>query len=295
MIIMKKIDKFWLDKQSEFEKQFDNDSKDIQRTTKHLYDETEDKIVNKIESYHAQDGNVDDIADRNKIKSFQNRLYYTDRSAIISSTGKKKMSSLNRLNMTKSDLFRSEIDYELIMLGSNEELNVKTWKERGFTSRTERDVREFKLDRIPTKEVNNLITELVDRKYYGKNYSERIWGRNDKVRTWVKSRLYDYASKGQDPRELIEELSTLFDVSLFEAERLAITEYGNIQSEATNKIFEYNGVEKYNVIPETGACSQCLAVASEGPYKLSERQIGVNAEMLHPYCRCSSIPVKKED
>lgn len=276
--------------QLEHERHIDNKTIDIVGKNQSLYEPVKKDIVRKVNDLF--DGNPSLKISQNEIVQYKNNLEYIIDQTLLSNNGRKRLESIydNKIN-NRLELVNSEVEVDLVNLGMNEESNLNEWLEKGFKGKYEVEASRYKLNNVPTKEIDNIFTQSVRRDYYGKNYSERLWGRNDNLRNWVKSNLYEYAVRGKDPKKLVNELVDMFDVTSFEAERLAITEYGNIQSQATTEVFKRKGITEYEVIPESGACELCMKVANNGPYKVEDRQVGVNAEMLHPYCRCLSVGI----
>lgn len=279
-------------RQLEHEGNIDRFIQEVEGNIGHLYNQTEDKIKSIIEQYDFKGNNLSVDATLEDNVNLYEQIKYTLDNEPTSPIGRRKLNELEPISLTKEDVLINQVDIDIVKLGNNEELKIKQWKEQAGLTKLNTERLEYQLDSIPTKDVDNFITQAVNKEYYGHNYSERVWSRIDEVRDYTRSTLYDYASKGKDPRELVDEIKDLFDVSSFEAERLAVTEYGNMQSEATTEIMNQAGYEEYDVIPETGACERCMNIAKNGPYKVAEREIGVNAEMIHPYCRCISVGVE---
>jgi len=73
--------------------------------------------------------------------------------------------------------------------------------------------------------------------------------------------------------------------------RLVTSEMGNIAEEAAAKSYEENEIEWYEYMAtlESHTCDTCGRLDGQ-KVKLSERKDGINYPLIHPYCRCTTVP-----
>ena len=100
---------------------------------------------------------------------------------------------------------------------------------------------------------------------------------------------------GYSPGRLSRELHRNFtDVKRNDIHRLIITEMGHVAEEATAKAYEASDIEQYEYMAtlESHTCSVCGHLDGE-IFNLKDREIGVNYPLMHPRCRCTTVPYLK--
>lgn len=140
---------------------------------------------------------------------------------------------------------------------------------------------------IPTDlSLRNKARAIVDSNFEGAVWSERIWGRQQKLRDLVVKTVSDLLILGKNPTTAIPKIRQFFDVSVFEAKRLAITEGARVAIAAQKNIMKANGFEYYIYLPETSACKICKPL-DEKVFRIDDMQSGKNAPPMHPFCKCT--------
>lgn len=73
--------------------------------------------------------------------------------------------------------------------------------------------------------------------------------------------------------------------------RLMATEMGHIAEQATYDFYKDEGLEEYEYLATLGTrtCGICGGLDGKH-FKVSEAKPGVNCPLIHPYCRCTTIP-----
>lgn len=139
------------------------------------------------------------------------------------------------------------------------------------------------------------LQAVIDADFYGKNFSERIWGRNGLYHQTQQdvfsslSRIYTDMSGYKTERT---RLMKRFDVSRGEAQRLLRTEVARINSQVQEQSLKDAEFTHYVYVAEPGACKLC-AYYDGMLIPLEDAEIGVNLKPLHPNCRCSAYGVIK--
>ena len=138
---------------------------------------------------------------------------------------------------------------------------------------------------VATKEQ---IDKIIMMDFHGKNFSERIWGRNgyyERTQSEIfdsMSAIYtDMAGYKKERRRLMDK----FETSEYEVMRLLKTEVSRVNSQARQEVYNQQGFTHYHYVAEPGACPICLKLNGK-TFKVEEREIGVNAAPMHPSCRC---------
>nr|DAI01583.1 MAG TPA: minor capsid protein [Caudoviricetes sp.] len=125
----------------------------------------------------------------------------------------------------------------------------------------------------------------------GKNFSDRIWSNKQKLISELNTNLTQGIIIGKDPQKIINEMSKRLNVSKTNAGRLVMTESAAIASRAQEDCFKELGVEEYEIVATLDSHTSEICQDMDGKvFKMSERQIGINAPPFHPNCRTTTIP-----
>lgn len=138
---------------------------------------------------------------------------------------------------------------------------------------------------------DKMIRQLLSTPFYGTNYSERIWRKRAALRYAVRDSMVDMMVRGKGSREVAKVLAVKMDSSYKDAIRLVNTEHAHFASEASFAAYEEMDVDRYQYIAtfDNRTCSTCAGL--DGLIKpISEREAGVNAPVMHPRDRCTTIP-----
>lgn len=126
-----------------------------------------------------------------------------------------------------------------------------------------------------------------------KNFSERLWGNyvNELPSQLMDSMLRNTltgANYGKIQRDFRERFS---GVQSKHIHRLVVTELGHVQEEATAESYKSQGIEKYEYVStfERRTCDICSGLNGQ-IFKMSDRIPGDNYPLIHPYCRCTTVP-----
>lgn len=127
----------------------------------------------------------------------------------------------------------------------------------------------------------------------GKDFSTRVWGNyveelpNQLMDSILRSSLTGL-SYSKVEREFRERFS---DVKTNHIHRLVVSEIGHIQETASADVYKEQDVEKYEYVAtfERSTCDDCAKLDHQVFY-VKDRQPGTNYPLIHPYCRCTTIP-----
>ena len=128
---------------------------------------------------------------------------------------------------------------------------------------------------------------IVNTPFKNVTWSNRIWDRQEALRDIVQKVTGDLVLRGKNPTVAIPQLRKEFDVSVYEAKRLAVIEGARVQIAVQKASFEQMGFEEYEYIAEPRACAICKPMDGKH-FKVADMQSGLNASPMHPFCRCST-------
>ena len=137
------------------------------------------------------------------------------------------------------------------------------------------------------------VKAIVNKPWNGSNFSKRIWKNYTEV---LPNELGDALLRGTVLGHSHEQVFQMMrqrvkDVEDYQLHRLVITEMGHIAETATADAYKEEGVEKYQYLAtlESHTCEECAHLDGE-IFDLKDRKDGVNYPLIHPYCRCTTVP-----
>lgn len=151
-----------------------------------------------------------------------------------------------------------------------------------------------------TPEFSQLNTKTIDQilntKFNGQNYSERIWGNSDILAGSLQSRLAQAIATGQAPAKTIREIQDRFGVSQSSAARLVRTETNFFENKAELQAYKEMNIDKYVFVAVLDGRTSPMCQEHDGKiYTTKEATQGVDCPPLHPYCRSTIRPFVGKD
>lgn len=136
---------------------------------------------------------------------------------------------------------------------------------------------------------DNLIKSLLNERWSGKNYSQRIWGNTDILAESVSEIIGASLMSGQSLSKTTREIHERFGVAKHYAERLVRTETNHFNNEADAMAYEEMGVKEYVFVAVLDSRTSPMCQSHDNKvYKYKDRQAGVNYPPLHPNCRSTT-------
>lgn len=177
---------------------------------------------------------------------------------------------------------------------------------------THRAVKEL-LEKSVTKSYNSAHTlkrdpSLRDKKLYkileqpwsGANYSANIWNNRDKLAGIAQNEIKKGIYQGKSAKKISKNISERLDASMKDIERVVRTESKHARNEASAQAYIDMGYEWYMFSSHTEGkssnrtCERCRKI-NEEKYRFDKRVVGENFPPLHPNCRCTIIPIVKDE
>lgn len=141
------------------------------------------------------------------------------------------------------------------------------------------------------------LEELVRTPFYGKNYSERIWGNTDNLASDLRDILKRGFIRGDDVRSMAGELAKKYNVARSRAQTLVRTDGTAIVNRSAIRRYQDAGLEYYriSVQMDNRTSETCKRIYAEDKrYKMDEFEPGVTAPPFHFNCRSAVIPDEDE-
>ena len=141
------------------------------------------------------------------------------------------------------------------------------------------------------------LENIVYRPWKGSDFSKRIWKEYTEV---LPDELTDALLRGTlfgySPSKVVRMMRDRFQkVSERDLHRLVITEMGHTAEEATAQFYKDGDIEQYQYLAtlESHTCDQC-AHLDERIFNVKDKREGINYPLIHPYCRCTTVPYDKD-
>lgn len=132
----------------------------------------------------------------------------------------------------------------------------------------------------------NLTTALLNEKWSGLNYSQRIWGNTDILADSLSQILGGAMLSGQSIEKTTKQIKDRFKVSKYYAERLVRTETNHFNNEADAMAYEEMGINKYVFVATLDSRTSEICQSHDNKvYNYKDKEVGVNFPPLHPNCR----------
>lgn len=136
---------------------------------------------------------------------------------------------------------------------------------------------------------NNLINTVLDNKWSGKNYSQRIWKNTDILAEKVSDIVGGGLIRGQSIEKMSRQLREQFNTGKYYADRLARTEMCHFYNEADRMAYEELGVDKYvfMAVLDNRTSEYCQEMDNK-VIEYKDIKVGENFPPLHPNCRSTT-------
>lgn len=136
------------------------------------------------------------------------------------------------------------------------------------------------------------LDKVLQTKWIGENYSERIWNNRDKLVYELQTKLSQAFIRGDSVERTAKELADRMDVSFSNAARIVRTESSFITHQATWDSYKASGVvQKYEYLATLDDRTSEICRSMDGKvFNLNDKEVGVNYPPLHPHCRSTVVP-----
>lgn len=133
---------------------------------------------------------------------------------------------------------------------------------------------------------DNMVDALLNEKWSGKNYSQRIWGNTDLLAESLSEIIGGAMLSGQSISKTSRQLRERFDVAKYYANRLVRTETNRFNNEADAMAYDEMGLDQYVFMATLDTRTSTICQEMDGEViPLKERRVGENFPPLHPNCR----------
>ena len=134
------------------------------------------------------------------------------------------------------------------------------------------------------------VDQVIGSKWFGKNYSERIWHNTQALAQNLKEELLINLVTGRTEREVAQIIGNKFAVGASNARRLIRTESCFLSGEMEALSYKECGITRYRYLATLDLRTSVLCRDLDGKvFTLSKRKVGKNYPPMHPWCRSTTI------
>ena len=134
------------------------------------------------------------------------------------------------------------------------------------------------------------VDQVIGSKWFGKNYSERIWHNTQALAQNLKEELLINLVTGRTEREVAQIIANKFAVGASNARRLIRTESCFLSGEMEALSYKECGITRYRYLATLDLRTSVLCRDLDGKvFTLSKRKVGKNYPPMHPWCRSTTI------
>ncbi len=137
------------------------------------------------------------------------------------------------------------------------------------------------------------IKYIVNQPWHKEDFSKRVWKNyHEELPKQLVDVMLRGTFMGYSPQRITKMFQQRFEsIRRHQIHRLVITEMGHIAEQATSKAYEESGIEEYEYMAtlESHTCEVCAHLDGE-IFKMPEKKEGVNYPLIHPHCRCTTVP-----
>lgn len=142
----------------------------------------------------------------------------------------------------------------------------------------------------------SVIEQMLNEKWQGSNYSERVWDNVDQLAKELPKLVGGQLLMGQPQEKTSQLISRRFDVAKWKATRLVRTESNYFQNQSELVSYKENGVNYYQFDAIMDSRTSNICREHDGKvYKVSEAKVGTNYPPMLPNCRSDTLLVFDED
>lgn len=136
------------------------------------------------------------------------------------------------------------------------------------------------------------IDRVVNSRWSGKNYSDRIWSNTRALAQDLKEELLVNLVTGRTERETADIIANKFAQGAGNARRLVRTESCNLAAQMDMQSYKECGIRRYRFVAVLDLKTSNICRELDGKvFPVSEQQPGENCPPMHPWCRSTTISI----
>lgn len=298
---------YWIKREKEWQKQQIKDDKKRMAEIKSRMQYAQDAIQKEIDAQWDSFSNGQKItrseamkrASEMDVKEFARKAKKYVKEKDFSPTANQELKLYNlTMRVNRLELLKANIGLELISLFNELDKYFSNELTKAGMDELKRQAGILELT-ISEKGYLKLVEHVINSSFRADGFatfSEQLWMYQSELKADLDKLLVRSVTMGRNPKQLAPELSKFLtkegrENTKFNAQRLMVTETTRIQSGVQKESYLDADIEKYGWVTEPNACQLCKSIAADGPYLVSEMEVGKNMMPVHPFDRCSTYPI----
>lgn len=298
---------YWIKREKEWQKQQIKDDKKRMAEIKSRMQYAQDAIQKEIDAQWDSFSNGQKItrseamkrASEMDVKAFARKAKKYVKEKDFSPTANQELKLYNlTMRVNRLELLKANIGLELISLFNELDKYFSNELTKAGMDELKRQAGILELT-ISEKGYLKLVEHVINSSFRADGFatfSEQLWMYQSELKADLDKLLVRSVTMGRNPKQLTPELSKFLtkegrENTKFNAQRLMVTETTRIQSGVQKESYLDADIEKYGWVTEPNACQLCKSIAADGPYLVSEMEVGKNMMPVHPFDRCSTYPI----
>ena len=298
---------YWIKREKEWQKQQIKDDKKRMAEIKSRMQYAQDAIQKEIDAQWDSFSNGQKItrseaikrASEMDVKTFARKAKKYVKEKDFSPTANQELKLYNlTMRVNRLELLKANIGLELISLFNELDKYFSNELTKAGMDELKRQAGILELT-ISEKGYLKLVEHVINSSFRADGFatfSEQLWMYQSELKADLDKLLVRSVTMGRNPKQLAPELSKFLtkegrENTKFNAQRLMVTETTRIQSGVQKESYLDADIEKYGWVTEPNACQLCKSIAADGPYLVSEMEVGKNMMPVHPFDRCSTYPI----
>ena len=293
------------------------------KTTKDIFDSNDQYVAEIFRMYKGAAENIDKdilgilnsmeevsmseakkLLNKKEVKGFRNNLsdFKSASKGFITPDLEKELDvASRRVRISRLQAMQLSLKSNVAVMLNKEQKKLFAHLSNQYTSSYYEDL--YELQRITGYEqINKLSSSFVEEVLNtswandGKNFSDRIWARKDKLISTLDTNLRQGLITGRSPDKISAEISHELNTSKSNAKRLVQTESAAIHASSRKSMFKQMGVEKYEILATLDTRTTEICRGLDGKvFNVKDYEVGITAPPFHVYCRSTTIPYFDDD
>lgn len=300
MALRKRTNAYWNKRANERLIESEKTSEQYRREIRKLYETTQKETLRQLKKIYAdywtKEGGFDKqklrlIASENNMNKFISEL---KKLGLYDKIPKNYIGRINRLEYLNGQMWlqahKAGLEQDRILTNANRKIYEDSYYKSAYDiSRGIGETPSFAtLD-------TNTINRILETKFDGMNYSDRVWGNSDILANQLKSKLAEAIASGQSIQKTARDFRERFGVSNYYAERLVRTETNYFHNSAEIDSYKSMGFEYFEFLATLDSRTSDICAEMDGKkYKVTDGVPGFNIPPLHPNCRSTIVPCFKD-
>ena len=300
MAVRKHTNAYWQKRSEQRLTESERTSESYAKQIRKVYQEAQRQTVLEVrkmyEAYYKKDKGLDmqalrSIAPGGDIKRFQAQMREAGLSTYLPDNYKGRMTRLELLNAQMwAEVKKAATKHDAIETVAHKKVYEDAYYKTAYDVSRGIGGTPSSFSVLDTKSVDRVLNA----KFQGKNFSERIWGNTDILAKQLKEKLAVAIATGQSLEKTSRDIRERFGVSKYYADRLIRTESNYFHNMATLDSYKAMGIEEFQFVATLDMRTSEVCQHADGQiFKVKDAIVGVNVPPLHPNCRSTIVPYLK--